>query len=62
MCIYLMKRYVAETNRQIGEQLGGMSGFAVAKAYQRMMMDLKTDDSLKKEIIWLEKKLSRVKG
>jgi putative transposase len=62
MCIYLMKRYVAETNRQIGEQLGGISGFAVAKAYQRMMMDLKTDDSLKKEIVWLEKKMSRVKG
>ncbi len=61
MCIYLMKRYVAETNRQIGEQLGGMSGFAVAKAHQRMMMDLKTDNSLKKEIIWLERKLSRVK-
>lgn len=62
MCIYLMKRYVAETNRQIGEQLGGMSSFAVAKAYQRMMMDLKTDDSLKKEMVWLERELSRVKG
>ncbi|MDD2272171.1 MAG: transposase [Desulfuromonadaceae bacterium] len=62
MCIYLMKRYVAKTNRQIGEQLGGMSGFAVAKAYQRMMMDLKTDVSLKKEMGWFDEVLSRVKG
>jgi REP element-mobilizing transposase RayT len=62
MCIYLMKRYAAVTNRQIGELLGGMSGFAVAKAYQRMMMDLKTDTSLKKEMLWFESKLSRVKG
>jgi len=61
-CIYLMKKYAAATNRQIGEQLGGMSSFAVAKAYQRMVMDLKTDASLKKEMGWFENLLSRVKG
>jgi len=37
-------------------------GFAVANAYQRMMMDLNTDDSLKMEIVWLERKLSCVKA
>jgi REP element-mobilizing transposase RayT len=62
MCIYLMKRYAAVTNRQIGELLGGMSGFAVAKAYQRIVMDVKTDASIKKEMVWFESELSRVKG
>jgi len=62
MCIYLMKRFAALTNRRIGELLGGMSGFAVAKAYQRIVMDLKTDASLRKEIKWFENKMSRVKG
>lgn len=61
MCIYLMKRYAAVTNRQIGKLLGGMSSFAVAKAYQRIVMDVKTDASIKKEMIWLESELSRVK-
>jgi REP element-mobilizing transposase RayT len=62
MCIYLMKRFAALTNRRIGELLGGMSGFAVAKAYQRIVMDLKTDTSLRKEMSWFENKMSRVKG
>ena len=62
MCIYLMKRYAAGTNQQIGKMLGGMSGFAVAKAYQRIVLDVKTDASIKKEIVWLENKLSRIKG
>ena len=62
MCIYLMKKYSAVANRKIGELLGGMNGFAVAKAYQRMVMELKTDASLKKEIGWFESKMSRVNG
>lgn len=62
MCIYLTKRFAALTNRQIGELLGGMSGFAVAKAYQRIVIDLKTDASLREEIRWFENKMSRVKG
>jgi chromosomal replication initiation ATPase DnaA len=62
MCIYLMKRYAAVTNRLIGKLLGGMSSFAVAKAYQRIVMDVKTDASIKKEMVWLESELSRVKG
>ncbi len=62
ICIYLMKKYAAETNRQIGELLGGMSSFAVAKAYQRMVMDLKSDPSIKKEMVWFGSKMSRVKG
>lgn len=61
-CIYLIKKYDALTNRQIGELLGGMSAFAVAKAYQRMAMELKTDASLRKEMSWFEDKMSRVKG
>ena len=62
ICIYLLKRHTVLTNRQIGEQLGGMSGFAVAKAYQRMVQNVKTDAVLKKEISWLESKMSCVKG
>ena len=62
ICIYLLKKYVVATNRRIGELLGGMSGFAVAKAYQRTVLDLKSDVYLKKEVAWLESELSRVKG
>ncbi len=62
ICIYLMKKYAAETNRQIGALFGGMSHLAVAKAYQRIIFDFKTDTSLRKEIEWYENELSHVKG
>lgn len=62
MCIYFMKKYVVVTNRQIGELLGGMSSFAVAKAYQRVVIDLKADVSLRKKICLVEHAMSRVKG
>jgi putative transposase len=62
ICIYLAKKHVALTNRQIRERLGGMSGLAVAKAYQRMVMSLKTDISLREEISWFDNQMSHVKG
>jgi hypothetical protein len=62
MCIYLMKRYAAVTNQQIGDLLGGMSGFAVAKVYQRMVMDLNNDSTLSKETGRVESVMSHVKG
>jgi len=43
-------------------RLGGMSGFAVAKAYQRMVAEVSQDAALRKEIGRLENRLSHVKG
>ena len=61
-CIYLMKRQTTATNQEIGQLLGGMSGFAVAKAYQRMVAEVSQDAALRKEIGRLENRLSHVKG
>jgi len=61
-CIYLMKRRTTATNREIGKLLGGMSGFAVAKAYQRMVAEISQDATLRKEIERLESRLSHVRG
>ena len=62
ICICMLKRHTALSNRQIGELLGGMRGLAVAKAYQRMVMELKTNAVLKKEVDLLEGEMSLVKG
>lgn len=62
ICMYLMKKYTVCTNREIGKLFGGVSGFAVAKAYQRLVAKLKEDTLLKKEMGWFEDNLSRVKG
>ncbi len=60
--IYLMKKLSAASNQEIGEAVGGMSGFAVAKAYQRLKTDLSKDAVLRKDVETLAGKLSRVKG
>jgi chromosomal replication initiation ATPase DnaA len=60
--IYLMKKLSAATNQEIGETVGGMSGFAVAKAYQRMKEEMGKDAILRKDIEILAGTLSRVKG
>jgi hypothetical protein len=57
-----VKKYTVCTNREIGKLFGGVSGFAVAKAYQRLVAKLKEDTLLKKEMGWFEDNLSRVKG
>ena len=60
--IYLMKKLSAASNQEIGVAVGGMSGFAVAKAYQRLKTEMSKDVVLRKEIETLTVKLSRVKG
>jgi DNA-binding NarL/FixJ family response regulator len=45
-----MKSYTGLTNRQIGEQLGSLSDFTVAKVYQRFLEKLRTDVSLAKRV------------
>jgi hypothetical protein len=56
-----MKRYTGLTNRQIGEQLGSLSDFTVAKVYQRFLEKLRTDVSLAKRLEDIANKLSNVK-
>ena len=60
--IYLMKKQSAASNHEIGEAVGGMSGFAVAKAYQRLTAEMIKDGGLWKEVEELAGNLSRVKG
>jgi len=60
--IYLLKKQSAASNLEIGEVVGGMSGFAVAKAYQRLVADMGKDVVLRKEVETLAVDLSRVKG
>ena len=62
MCLYLLKRHTSAANREIGELLGGMGAAAVAKAYQRVTVDLATDPRLKKGLRKLQGEMSRVKG
>lgn len=60
--ICLMKKQSAASNQEIGEAIGGMSGFAVAKAYQRVVAEMVKDGALRKEVEKLAGNLSRVKG
>lgn len=60
--IYLLKKLSAASNQEIGEAIGGMSGFAVAKAYQRLVAEMGKDGVLRKEVEKLTGILSRVKG
>lgn len=48
--IYLMKSYTGLTNNEIGEKLGGLSDFNVAKVYQRFLEKLKTDELLAERV------------
>ena len=60
--IYLLKKHSAASNQAIGEAIGGMSGFAVAKAHQRLVAEIDNDVALRKEIDKLADVMSRVKG
>jgi len=59
--IYLMKGYTGFTNGQIGQYLGNLSEFAVAKAYQRFLKELAEDQALEKKVEKLRRSLSNVK-
>jgi len=60
--IYLMKKQSAASNHEIGEAVGGMSGFAVAKAYQRLTVEMVKDRVLRKKVEEMACDLSRVNG
>lgn len=60
--IYLLKKKSAASNQEIGEAVGGMTGLAVAKAYQRLVEEISGNTILRKDIERLENELSRVKG
>lgn len=60
--VYLMKKQSAASNQEIGAVVGGMSGVAVAKAYQRLTADMAIDADLRQEVEGLARKLSCVKG
>ena len=62
ICIYLLKQYTAASNREIGAMLGEMSGFAVAKAYQRIVKEMETESTLREKVKRLEREMSCVKG
>ena len=49
MAIYLMKKHTGMTNRQIGGLFGDLSYSAVAKAYQRFSVSLRSDKTCKKK-------------
>jgi putative transposase len=50
VAIYLIKKFTGLPNRQIGELFGGLSYSAVAKAYQRFVVRLNQDKSLRKVV------------
>ena len=54
--------HTAASNREIGAMLGEMSGFAVAKAYQRIVKEMETESTLREKVKRLEREMSCVKG
>jgi putative transposase len=50
VAIYLIKKFTSLPNGQIGELFGGLSYSAVAKAYQRFVVRLNQDKSLRKVV------------
>lgn len=61
-CLYLLKKHTSISNRDIGEQMGGMGPATVAKVYERFVKELAGDAGLRKEIRGLQEKMSHVKG
>jgi putative transposase len=60
--IYLIKRRTGLTDREIGEQFGGLSYSAVAKACRRLESEMSRDSALKRRIGNIDLVLSNVKG
>ncbi len=61
IAIYLIKRYTGWTNKQIGERLGNISDFAVAKIYQRFLEKMEKEEILRKKVTKAIDGLSNVK-
>ncbi len=62
IAIYLLKKYTALTNNQIGQLFGNMSYSAVTRVVQRFEQKIKKDKELKKRIGSIKADLSNVKG
>jgi len=62
IAIYLMKKLIGMSNKQIGHLFGGLSYSAVAKVYQRFSAEAKTNKRLRKILKGLRASLSPVKG
>ncbi|MDD2734159.1 MAG: transposase [Desulfuromonadaceae bacterium] len=60
--IYLLKKLSVASNQEIGAAIGGISGFAVAKTYQRYVAEMFKDGALREVVEKLMGHLSRVKG
>ena len=59
--IYLSRKHTALTNTEIGRHYGNLSYSAVAKAAARFALKLKQDEELRKDVEWIETRLSNVK-
>ena len=58
--VYLTKRHTEETNREIGERVGGVSYPAVSKSVERMEKEMEANQSLRKDVNRMEGNLSQV--
>jgi hypothetical protein len=59
--IYLARKHTALTNTEIGRHYGDLSYSAVAKAATRFAEKLKQNEQLRKDVEWIEARLSNVK-
>ncbi len=60
--VYVIKKHTTVTNREIGEQFGGISYSAVSKVVERTEREMKENRSLMRRVNRLEWQLSQVKG
>ena len=60
--VYLARKHTAFSNIEIGRYFGGISYSAVTKIGTRIKERMKRNEKLRREMLALEKTLSRVKG
>ncbi len=62
ICIYIMKKYTAMTNGQIGQIFNGLSYSAVSKAFQREAKAINENIKMRKKVNKIISILSQFKG
>ncbi|GBE33485.1 chromosomal replication initiator protein DnaA [bacterium BMS3Bbin05] len=60
--IYLIKKHTEVTNREIGEQFGGVSYSAVSKVMERAEREMEANRNMRRRITRMNRKMSQVKG
>ena len=60
--IFIMKKYTAMTNGQIGQNFNELSFSAVSKAYQRVSKDIEGNRKMRKDMDKILSILSQFKG